>query len=101
MKMTLEKVIDMSSSICNTQLKSTHDDVSTENTMTIYHLKINIFYALKIVLYDLSYVYVKFLESVIEFCSNTLYQRMNCGSSCFMLEHKQITLFNSLYWGTK
>ena len=46
MKMTLEKMIDMSSSICNTQLKSTHDDVSTQNAMAGYYLRRNISYAL-------------------------------------------------------
>ena len=94
-------MIDMSSSICNAQLKSTHDDVSTQIAITSYHLRRNIAYSLHALLYDLSYVYVKFLESVIEFYSNILYQPMNYGSSCFMLEHKQITFFNSLYWGTK
>ena len=100
MKMTLEKMIDMSSSICNTQLKSTHDDVSTQIAMTSYHLRRNISYTLYHLIYHV-YIYVNILKSVIEFCSNILYQPMNHGSSCFMLEHKQITLFNSLYWGTK
>ena len=97
MKMTLEKMIDMSSSICNTQLKSTHDDVSTQIAIASYHLR----RIIMILSFDSSCVYVNILKSVIEFYSNILYQPMNYGSSCFMLEHKQITLFNSLYWGTK